>query len=201
MTSQIVDKIRYLRGRISRWYRIAFHKDWSVVEHGLYYFQEFADIYGDSINDIDTAEKFFSDFMQETGGWVIVDFLDTDNWDCIRKVEVDKQKGIIWFYWQIPSGDPVEEMMRRMAFPLGYYGMCLKFDNVRFVKRKKNKCIGFIVNGYTIRERNVKGFARDGGWEIKGIDTQSSFFSIDLVRGKDNVLQHWRFMNTPISSF
>ena len=201
MKSQIVDKIRYLRGRISRWYRIAFHKDWSVVEHGLYYFQEFADIYGDSINDIDTAEKFFSDFMQETGGWVIVDFLDTDNWDCIRKVEVDKQKGIIWFYWQIPSGDSVEEMMRRMAFPLGYYGMCLKFDNVRFVKGKKNKCIRFIVNGYTIRERNVKGFARDGGWEIKGIDTQSSFFSIDLVRGKDNVLQHWRFMNTPIASF
>ena len=91
--------------------------------------------------------------------------------------------------------------MRRMAFPFGYYGMCLKFDNLRFVRGKKNKCVGFIVNGYTIRERNVKGFAKNGGWDVKGIDTQSSFFSIDLVRGKDAVLQHWRFMNTPISSF
>lgn len=201
MKNHIFEKIRYIRGSISRLYRNTFHKKWDVVEHGLYFFQEFADIYGDSVNDLDAAERFFADFMRETEGWVIVDFLDTDNWDCIRKIEVDKQSGLIWFYWQIPSGDPVEEMMRRMAFPLGYYGMCLKFDNVRFVKGKKNKCIGFIVNGYTIRERNVKGFAKDGGWEIKGIDSQSSFFSIDLVRGKDNVLQHWRFMNTPISSF
>ena len=47
--------------------------------------------------------------MGQTGGWVIVDFLDSDNWDCIRKVDVDKQNGLIWFYWQIPSGDPLEE--------------------------------------------------------------------------------------------
>ena len=193
--------IRHLWGLIRRWYRKAFHKKWGVVEHGLYYFQEFADIYGDSINDIDTADRFFRDFMKETGGWVIVDFLDTDNWDCIRKIEVDKQNGLIWFYWQIPSGDPIEETMRKMVFPLGYYGMSLKFDNVRFVRGKRNRCFGIIVNAYTIRERNVKGFAKGGGWEIKGINAASSFFSISVVRGRDDVLQHWRFMKTPITSF
>lgn len=201
MKCQIMQSVRHIRGRIRRWYRKTFHKNWGVVEHGLYFFQEFADIYGDSINDIDSAERFFADFIQETGGWVIVDFLDTDNWDCIRKVEVNKQNGLIWFYWQIPSGDPVEEMMRRMAFPLGYYGMCLKFDNVRFIKDKHNRCLGIVVNGYTIRERNVKGFAKNGGWEIKAIDSKSSFFATSLVREKDGVLQSWRFMNTPISSF
>lgn len=201
MKFHVIKTIKYIRGYIQRWFRKTFHKEWDVVEHGLHFFQEFADIYGDTINDIDKAEKFFSDFMQETGGWVIVDFLDTDNWDCIRKIETDKQKGLIWFYWQIPSSDPGEEIMHKMAFPFGYYGMCLKFDNVRSIKGKRNRCIGFIVNGYTIRERNVKGFAKEDGWEIKGIDTQSSFFSINMVRGKDNVLQHWRFMNTPISSF
>ena len=197
----LMQSVRHIRGRIRRWYRKTFHKDWGVVEHGLYYFQEFSDIYGDSINDIDSAERFLADLMQETGGWVIVDFLDTDNWDCIRKVEVDKQNGLIWFYWQIPSGDPVEEMMRRMAFPLGYYGMCLKFDSVRFVKGKHNHCVGIIVNGYTIRERNIKGFAKNGGWEIKAIDAKSSFFAASLVRGKEKVLQSWRFINTPIASF
>lgn len=61
--------------------------------------------------------------------------------------------------------------------------------------------MGIIVNGYTIRERSVKGFAKSGGWEIKGINAASSFFSISVVRGKDDVLQHWRFMKTPITSF
>lgn len=139
--------------------------------------------------------------MGQTGGWVIVDFLDSDNWDCIRKVDVDKQNGLIWFYWQIPSGDPLEEKMRKMVFPFGYYGMCLKFDNIRFLKGKRNRCFGIIVNGYTIRERNIKGFTKNGGWEIKGMDATSSFFSTSVVREKDGVFQHWRFMNTPISSF
>lgn len=196
--------IRYFRrieGLIRRWYRKNFHKNWEVVEHGLDFFQEFADIYGDTINDIETADLFFKDFMGQTGGWVIVDFLDSDNWDCIRKVDVDKQNGLIWFYWQIPSGDPLEEEMRKMVFPFGYYGMCLKFDNIRFLKGKRNRCFGIIVNGYTIRERNIKGFTKNGGWEIKGMDATSSFFSTSVVREKDGVFQHWRFMNTPISSF
>ena len=196
-----INWFRHIRGLIRRWYRKNFHKDWKVVEHGLDFFQEFADIYNDTINDLETAERFFKDFMEQTNGWVIVDFLDTDNWDCIRKVEVDKQNGLIWFYWQIPSGDPLEEKMRKMVFPFGYYGMCLKFDNIRFLKGKRNRCFGIIVNGYTIRERNIKGFTKNGGWEIKGMDATSSFFSTSVVREKDGVFQHWRFMNTPISSF
>ena len=196
-----INWFRHIRGLIRRWYRKNFHMDWKVVEHGLDFFQEFADIYNDTINDLETAERFFKDFMEQTKGWVIVDFLDTDNWDCIRKVEVDKQNGLIWFYWQIPSGDPLEEKMRKMVFPFGYYGMCLKFDNIRFLKGKRNRCFGIIVNGYTIRERNIKGFTKNGGWEIKGMDATSSFFSTSVVREKDGVFQHWRFMNTPISSF
>lgn len=56
--------IRYFRrieGLIRRWYRKNFHKNWEVVEHGLDFFQEFADIYGDTINDIETADLFFKD--------------------------------------------------------------------------------------------------------------------------------------------
>lgn len=196
-----INWFRHIRGLIRRWYRKNFHKDWKVVEHGLDFFQEFADIYNDTINDLETAERFFKDFMEQTKGWVIVDFIDTDNWDCIRKVEVDKQNGLIWFYWQIPSGDPLEEKMRKMVFPLGYYGMCLKFDNVRFLEGKRNRCFGIVVNGYTIREKNIKGFAKNGGWIIQGIDNASSFFSTSVVREKGGVFQHWRFINTPISSF
>ena len=192
---------RYFKGIVRRWYRKKFHKDWDVIEHGIDFFQEFADIYGDTINDINTAERFFKDFLEQTKGWVIVDFLDACNWDCIKKIEVDSINKLIWFYWQIPSGNPVEEKMRQIVFPLGYYGMCLKFDNVRFVTGKRQRCIGIIVNGYTIREKNIKGFAKKGGWDIKGINASSSFFSTSLVREKDGVYQHWRFMNTPILSF
>ncbi len=192
---------RKIKGLIYRCYRKNFHKDWDVVEHGLDLFQEFADIYGDTINTLDTAKRFFEDFMEQTKGWVIVDFLDTDNWDCIRKIEVDKQNGLIWFYWQIPSGNPFEEEIRKIVFPLGYYGMCLKFDNVRFLKGKRNCCLGVVVNGYTIQNNDVEKFAKHDSWKIMATDAKSSFFSTSLVREKNGVYQHWRFINTPISSF
>lgn len=193
--------IRNLKGLIRRWYRKNFHKNWEVMKHGLYFFQEFADIYGDTINDIETADRFFKDFMEQTEGWVIVDFLDTDNWDCIRKIEVDKQNRLIWFYWQVPSDDQIEEQMRKMVFPLDYYGMCLKFDNVRFLSGQRNRFFGIVVNGYTIREKNIKSFAKNDEWEIRWMDNVSSFFSTSVVREKNGIFQHWRFMNTPISSF
>ena len=86
---------RRIIGLIHRWYRKNCHKDWKVIEHGLDFIQEFADIYGDTINDIEMAGRFFKDFMEQTEGWIIIDFLDTDNWDCIRKVNVNKQNGLI----------------------------------------------------------------------------------------------------------
>jgi len=192
---------RLIRGSIRRWYRKNFHKEWEVVEHGLDFFQEFADIYGDTINDIEIAEQFFEDFMKQTEGKVIVDFLDTDNWDCIRKVDVDKQNQLIWFYWQMPSGDSIEEAMRKMFLPLEYYGMCLKFNNVRFLRGKRNRCFGIVVNGYTIQKKDVERFAKNSSWEIKRMNSTSSFFSTSVIREKDGEYQHIRFMNTPISSF
>ncbi len=196
-----INLFKSLRGLLRRWYRRNFYKKLKVIEHGFDLFQEFADIYNDTINDIETADLFFKDFMEQTEGKVIVDFLDTDNWDCIRKIDVDKRNGLVWLYWQIPSANPIVEKMRHMVFPLGYYGMCLKFDNVRFVKGKRNMCIGIIVNGYTIREKNVKGFAKNGGWIVSSMDSASSFFSTCVVRERSGVSQYWRFMTTPISSF
>ena len=84
-----------LRGYLRRLYRKVFKRNMEAWSNGLWFFQEFADIYGDSINDINSAEKFFDDFMRETDGNIILDYLDTDNWDCIRKVEIDKQNGLI----------------------------------------------------------------------------------------------------------
>ena len=190
-----------LRGYLRRFYRKTFKRKMEAWDNGLWFFQEFADIYGDSINDINAAEKFFDDFMRETEGSIILDYLDTDNWDCVRKVEVDKPNGLIWFYWQVLDKDPIVNEMRKMAFPLDNYGMCLKFDKVRFIRGKRNKCLGICIYGFTIREKKVESYAKADGWDIKGKNTDESFFSISVVREKNKTYQHWRFMTTPICSF
>lgn len=188
------------KGYIRRWYRKTFHRGWNVVEHGSFFFQEFADLYGDSVNDLESAAHFFDDFMKETRGQVIIDFLDADNWDYIEKIDVDKNNGLIWFYWRMPSDDPFVERMKRMISPFQYYGMCLKFDNVRFVRNKRGKYVGICVNSYTIKPKSIRSFANNGG-ELLDIDTSSSFFSTNLIRKMDEKYQYWRFIDTPICSF
>lgn len=172
-----------------------------ILERGLENFQYLADKYEGTVNDIDAAEKFFEDFMLKTEGDVILDMIDAANWDCIRKIEVDKQNGIVWFYWQVLDNDPEVNYMRKMAFPFDYHGLCLKFDNVRFIRDKQKQCFGICVNGYTIREKNLKRIAETDGWEIKAVNSDESFFSTSIVRVKGGVSEHWRFMTTPISSF
>ena len=100
-----------------------------ILERGLENFQYLADKYEGTVNDIDAAEKFFEDFMLKTEGDVILDMIDAANWDCIRKIEVDKQNGLVWLCWQVLDKDPEVNYMRKMAFPFDYHGLCLKFDS------------------------------------------------------------------------
>lgn len=194
-------KFRTIKGKVSRWFRRTLMKSKTTIKQGLPIFQEYADIYGESINSIEEAKTFFDDFIKEMGSSVNVDFLDTDNWDCIRRVEIDTENELIWLFWQVLDEDPDVNTMRKMILPLDYYGVCLKFDNIRFVREKKGKCYAICVNGYTLTEKNIKRIASANGWQVKGIDNNASFFSSSIVRIKDGESQFWRFMNTPITSF
>ena len=138
-----------------------------AIKKGLDIFQELDDKYGDTINDLDIAEAFFADFMSKTGGAVIIDFLDTDNWDYIKKYEIDKAQGNLKLYFRLPCADPIEKQMRQMAFPFDYYSLVLKFKSIRFARDKNQRCFGFVVNGYTSKDKDVRRYVKSDGWTEK----------------------------------
>ena len=72
------------------------------IRKGLDIFQALADKYQDTINDLNVADNFFAEFMQMTGGAVIIDFLDADNWDYIYQYEVDKARGLLKLFFRLP---------------------------------------------------------------------------------------------------
>lgn len=177
------------------------HHDNYALGKGLAIFQELKDKYGKSIDDIDTIEQFFNELMSETGGWVIVDFLDTDNWDCIRDVKIDKEKWILKLYWQVPNDNPELELMRRMAFSTDYYLMILKLKNIHLVTDKNDKCFAICVNGYTWKKKEYEKYVVEDGWQVSQPDESSSFFSTEYGRLKDKTTEFVRILKTPIRSF
>ena len=171
------------------------------IRKGLDIFQALADKYQDTINDLNVADNFFAEFMQMTGGAVIIDFLDADNWDYIYQYEVDKARGLLKLFFRLPCKDPEEKKMRQMVFPFDFYALVVKFRNVRFLRDKNGKCAGFVVNGYTLKDKEVKRYVWSNGWTEKGYDNVSSFFSSAYVREQGGLYEHARVMTTPITSF
>ena len=172
-----------------------------AIERGLEIFQELADKFHDTINDLDVADNFFAEFMNKTGGAVIIDFLDTDNWDYIYKYEIDRTNGLLKLFFRLPCEDPDEKMMRKMVFSFDYYGLVMKFHNVRFIRVKDNRCLGFVVNGYTFKDKDVKRYVKSDGWTERDYDNVSSFFSSAYLREQGGLYEYSRVLTTPITSF
>lgn len=164
-------------------------------------FSAIADKYGDSINTTKEAEGFFQDFMKQTEGWVIVDFLDQDNDDHIEGIAFNHEHGLLTLYTQLPEHDPLIAEMRRMVFPCDTYSILVRFKNIRFVRIKDNKCLAIVINGYTMPEKMIKQYAESIQPDNLNIDAKYSFFTTNLLREKDKKIECIRAITTPITSF
>lgn len=186
---------------LKRQWRKRRHTEYNVFENGLLFFQEFADIYGDSIDTLDKFELFMDDFMTETKGQVIVDMLDADNWDCIRGYSIEKDAKILYLYWQMKESDAEKRLLRQMAFPLDVYGLAIRLKNVQFIKDKKGRCFAICINGYTIPDSDINKRLKKLDPKKSMIDADTSFFSTNYVRVDQDPSEDMRIMKTPIKSF
>ncbi len=166
-------------------------------------FTDFANEYNDKIEDSHTAETFFGDFLKETGGWVNIDCLDADNDDRIECVDFDHDKGMMRLCTRVPENDPETRQMRKMAYPFDTYSFLIRFKNIHFIRINNGNCIAIVVNGYTMNQKMIKSFVKEGGYTIidESYDEKSSFFTSNLVRTKNNLYEYIRAMKTPITSF
>ena len=168
---------------------------------GIDFFTKVAHTYGNCINDTKEVELFFKDFMNKTKGLVIVDFLDSDNSDCIVDVRFNHKKGLIHLLFRLPSKDPEEKMAREMVSIPDVWKLIAKFNNIRFIHNKKGECLAIVINTYTLRKKEIKNIIKKREYkELK--NEENSFFSIDYIGiSKKDLIESIRVMRTPINSF
>lgn len=156
-------------------------------------FTDFANRFNNKIEDSNTAETFFKDFLNKTKGWVNIDCLDADNDDRIECVDFDHDKGMMRLCTRVPENAPE---MASSSF-------LIRFKNIHFIRNKNKECIAIVVNGYTMDKKMIKSFVEADGYTIidKSYDEKSSFFTSNLVRTKNELYEYIRAMKTPITSF
>lgn len=168
---------------------------------GIKIFTDFANKYKNKIEDSNTAETFFGEFLNKTKGGVNIDCLDADNDDRIECVDFDHDKGMMRLCTRVPENDPEIRQMRKMAYPYDTYSFLIRFKNIHFIRINNGNCIAIVVNGYTMNQEMIESFVKKGKYTIKSYDEKSSFFTSNLVRTKNKLSEYIRAMKTPITSF
>ena len=132
----------------------------STYETFINVFQKFGI---DKTSDINLAKQIIEKIIEETNGWVIVDFLGNENFDHLDFVENDDE--ILKLYWRYSSGN------NNYPIPPHNTRSDIAFEKLELVKYGKNNVAialkGFfrnkkeINNYYTNNEKICKMYSND----------------------------------------
>lgn len=144
-------------------------------------------------------DRFFSKLIKETEGWVILDFLDTANWDKIEKYTLDEESGLLNLVWhdyrKIEESDEEKEM-RQMIFPASLYAIGIVVKSIVPITGENTAV--FLLNGFARTEKEIKKLYRAESLDFKIHDNK--FLEKRVVRKVDNEWEVIDFHCTPIYS-
>lgn len=151
------------------------------------------------ITNHDAVESFFTELQEQLGGLVILDFLDTSNWDRIEKFSLDRKTGILTLTWHDYRDRPEsvqDKEIRQMAFPASLYSCALHVNSIVPIVGKSLAI--FIINGYAKTEKEIKNHYKTSDDELKLLD--NSFFEKRVIRRASGEFELIDFHCTPIYS-
>lgn len=151
------------------------------------------------ITDLDKIDRFFKRLMEATKGLVIVDFLDTTNWDKFDWHKLEVGSGILTLAWHDYRGvveSEEEKEVRTMVFPASLYAAALRVKSLMTIST--NATAIFLLNGYSLSDKEIRSlYAQDADhFEVHNND----FFSQRIVRQNGFEAELIRVHRTPLFS-
>ncbi|KPX52740.1 hypothetical protein LCH33_001826 [Pseudomonas amygdali] len=152
----------------------------------------------DGITDKADIRAFFDELLKLTKGLVIVDFLDTANWDVVESYELSDEGllDLTWHDYREKEERPEEKEGREFFFPGDRYALALYVDSIKPIVG--SNCAIFLINSYSKTEKEIRVLYSKDADEVYYED--GSFFEKRIVRHKSGVLEFIDFHCTPIYS-
>ena len=162
-------------------------------------FKEIAESFDSKkITDPSEIKRFFSELIRQTDGWIILDFLDTGNWDKVEAFELsdDGLLTIVWHDYRTAKESTEDKEIRQMVFPASLYSLSISINSI--VPIVGDKLAIFLLNGYAKTEKEISKLYKAESSEFKIYN--NSFFERRIVRKID---ENWEVIDyhcTPIYS-
>lgn len=171
------------------------------IDESAAIFRSIAKEFGDQVIIDDRAiKKFFELLFEQTKGLVIIDFLDTDNWDLVENFSFDDETRILTLVWHdyrnLLDEEPERKETRQMMFPASLYSLAININ--RIVPICGENFALFLINGFAKTEKEIKKLYREGASQFNLSD--NSFFEKRIVRKIDEEWEIIDFHCTPIYS-
>ena len=174
------------------------------IKNGNVIFKEIANKFDNKkITELSKINLFFDTLMAETKGQVILDFLNTNNWDQLESYNIDDKNELLTLIWhdyrEDKNGTEIEgiKQMRQMSgFPDGLYSLVIAINNIVPIVGK-NFTI-FLLNGYAKTENELKKIYCKNCTNFNFIDY--SFFEKRIIREINEQKESISFYCTPIYS-
>ena len=150
-------------------------------------------------NNISEASELLKKLIEATKGIVLVDFLDSKNWDGIAGVECIEDSLFIHSH---DSRNVLEEKQKKEMRMLGVVlpsliSSLMKFKELKIVQTRNFPV--FLLRGYALKDKEIKTILNNGFSTLKILDNKGNFSKL-VIRRKDDVSEKYTCLNTSLLS-
>jgi hypothetical protein len=164
-------------------------------------------IFSDSIKNINwdkttsliEAADFLNELVNKTTGLLIIDYLDSGNWDSLASVEKVDQKGYLILNWRDYRDTEEDRKLKEIKkfFPANLNSTIIKFKELRILKTKNYPV--FLIRGFSIKDKEIRKYLSKNSKDFELTDNEDNF-SKTFYREFDDHLEKFKILNTPIFS-
>ena len=170
-----------------------------IIENGSKIFQKlFADIGASEIVDLKVLDNFLGNLLKETKGLVILDFLDSGNWDCLDSYEIDFENEFLTLKWRTLENEPNSQYYKGSRIKLSFSSILIHFKDLQI---KNHKNFPFItLRGYSIKPNEALAYYKKQGYSVEKVKYKRRNFSTEFTVDKDEYIEECDCYDTPIYS-
>ncbi|MDQ0496785.1 hypothetical protein QOZ95_004985 [Paenibacillus brasilensis] len=150
----------------------------------------------DFTRSIEDLEILMKDLIEEAHGKVIIDFLDSANWDMIDGFEINSKNNTVQIHWHDFRNEDNEEDLIRLAFQAELYSLYFHFQSIKVIK--SSTFPAFLIQGYALSDKEVR---KNIANEVEEFELEErNNFSKNAYRKVSGKWQVIKVLNTPIHS-
>ncbi|MFD1774593.1 hypothetical protein [Paenibacillus rhizophilus] len=145
---------------------------------------------------IEDLEILLNGLKVDAKGKIILDFMDSGNWDMIAGFNIDKKSNTVQIHWHDFRGKNNEDDMVRLVFPAELYSLFFHFQSIKIIE--SSSFPAFLIQGYALSDKEVRKYLSTDAEEFELEDKNN--FSKNAYRKINGRWQAIKVLNTPIHS-